>query len=311
MLLHLISWVLTLFFHYHTHPSPEQSCSAQVGQVPRCTLADKLIWGKASQPLPSVSKPKQWLILPLSAKFNPAIIIRACFGCGFFVGVFFFCLFGFFFVCILFFVLFCVGFFWLLFCFVFCWVFLLNRKKINSSKLERWNWHVCISVKWFLVVNSNSPRNHWNLCRYFHSLLTTLSAPREQEDFFSRSASRCRSCHGCHTEHGTSSWKWNLANTADSGHGNKVLVSVWDLYPFQNPLELTIFMSIVYFSRDPPIIKIPTFSVIFKFWNAFIVLGLHLILCGFYAALKWKLQYTRIIYLLWHLVFQSHFITCG
>lgn len=91
-----------LITHIPVQSRAEQSCSAQIGQVPMCALADKLIWGRASQSLPSVSKPKQWLFLPLSSKFNPDIIIRAVYL-----------------------------------------TFLLSRKQINSSKLERWNWYVC------------------------------------------------------------------------------------------------------------------------------------------------------------------------
>lgn len=161
------------------------------------------------------------------------------------------------------------------------------------------------------VVNPNNP-NHWNFWKYFHSLLTILPAPRELQDFFSGSACRCRNCHGCHTEHSTSPWKWNLVNTADSGHGDKVLVSAWDLYVWKTLLNSHLHVNcLVYFSRGHPIIEIPTFSVIIKFWNIFIVLGLHLIFPGVYAALKWKLLYTRRISLLWHLVFLSYFITCG
>lgn len=119
----LFSSIIT---HIPVQSRAEQSCSAQVVQVPMCTLADKLIWGRASQSFLSVSKPKLCLILPLSAKFNPDIIIRA-------VSSFFFA-------------------------------------KQKADKHLRVG--IYMTVTWFLVVNPNSP-NHWNLCRCFHSLLTS------------------------------------------------------------------------------------------------------------------------------------------
>lgn len=83
-----------------------------------------------------------------------------------------------------------------------------------------------------------------------------------------------------------------------------MLVPAWALYPFQNSLSHHFHVSCsVYFSRGHPIIEIPAFSAILKFWNVFIALGLHLIFSGFYTVLKWKLLYSGRIYLLRHLVF--------